>query len=114
MAFGEHLTVGIVRASTPVKQHLRKAFVGRDEEAYQKPKSCCWHEVCGSKAGEDAGQTQLASVLGGDWGFGRRRRNPERGSQSAVWEVRLLGLDGEVDAHPICFFLTLSLRRRWV
>ena len=42
------------------------------------------------------------------WGFGRGRRNPECGSQSAVWEVRPLGLDGRLGAHSFCFAYPLN------
>ena len=98
---GEHHTVGSVRTAATVIQHLRETRVGHDEEACQKRKRCCWNEAQKSKGREAAGESQLACGLGVGWSFGRGLRNPERGGQPAFWEVRPLGLDGRLGAHPI-------------
>lgn len=87
---------------------VSEAPVGDHEEACKKQKRWCWQEVRSSKAAEGVGETQLACGLVVGWCFGWRRRNPERGCQSAVWKVRSLGLDGRLGAHPIYFACSLS------
>ena len=101
LASGEHLAVGSIRTAATINQRLGETRVGQDEEACQKQKRCRWNEAQKSKAREGAGITQLACGLDVGWGFGRGVRDLERGSQSAFWEDRPLGLDGRLGAHPI-------------
>lgn len=91
------------RLITAIIAHLSEATIGHHEEACKKKKGWRWQEVRGSKAAAGIGETQLARGISLGWGFSRVRRNPERSSQSALWQVRPLGLDGGLGAHCICF-----------